>query len=38
MVYNKLLEYLDKDEENVVVWKFKHNLSHVGPPNLEQEL
>jgi hypothetical protein len=31
ITHNKLLEYLAKDEENKVVWKFNHIVSHVGP-------
>jgi hypothetical protein len=34
--YNKILEYLAKDEEIAVVWKFKRIAFHVGP--LEPEM
>jgi hypothetical protein len=31
IAFNKLLEYLAKDEESEVVWKFKRIVSHIGP-------
>jgi hypothetical protein len=31
ITYNQLLEYLRKDEENDVVWKFQRITSHQGP-------
>jgi hypothetical protein len=31
ITYNKLLDYLSKDEESNVVWKFKRIISHEGP-------
>ena len=31
ITYNKMLEYLSKDEENEVVWKFRRIVSHQGP-------
>jgi hypothetical protein len=31
ITYNKLLEYLSKDEENDIVWKFRQIVSHQGP-------
>ena len=29
--YNQLLQYLNKDEENDILWKFRHIVSHQGP-------
>ncbi len=31
IMYNQLLDYLTKDEDNQVVWKFKCIVSHQGP-------
>ena len=31
ITYNKLLDYISKDEENPVVWKFRRIVSHKGP-------
>jgi Reverse transcriptase (RNA-dependent DNA polymerase) len=31
VTYNQLLEYLAKDDENDVVWKFRRIVSHQGP-------
>ena len=31
ITYNKLLDYISKDDENSVVWKFRRIVSHQGP-------
>ena len=31
ITYNQLLEYLAKDKDNDIVWKFKRIVSHQGP-------
>jgi Reverse transcriptase (RNA-dependent DNA polymerase) len=31
ITYNKLLDYLQRDEENEIVWKFRRIISHQGP-------
>jgi hypothetical protein len=28
VIYNKMLDYLTKDEESDITWKFKHIVSH----------
>jgi uncharacterized cupin superfamily protein len=31
ITYNQLLDYLARDNENDIVWKFKRIVSHQGP-------
>jgi hypothetical protein len=31
ITYNKLLDFISRDEDNDVVWKFRHIVSHQGP-------
>ena len=33
ITYNKLLDYLQRDEENETLWKFRRIVSHQGPPS-----
>jgi len=33
LTYREILDYLDKDEDNPIVWKFKHIIGHQGPLN-----
>ena len=31
LTYNQLLEYISKDNQSPIFWKFKHIISHQGP-------
>ena len=30
-MYNQILEFMSKDEDEGVIWKFKDNIKHKGP-------
>ena len=35
--YNQIMEYLEKDGDNPVVWKFKRIVQHIGPLSPSEE-